>query len=844
MLIGAIAFLNLRGSGEPTPVKADSVAAINPTNGTIDAQFAVGRRPVGLAVARDGIWVANSIDRTVSRVLPDGRVDTIGPLGASPSMVTTTDKPDPDLVWIGNADDGTISRVSPTTKGVVGSPIRAGNGLSGITFGGGSIWATTAVDGTVLRIEPSTGTVLSTLKVGPALRGIIATRDAVWTVSETAGTVSRVDPRAGSVVQVIPVGNGPRSLALGAGGLWVANTLDSTVSRVDPEEGKVTATVRVGSGPRSIVFADGRVVVANEDDGTLSVIDPSGNKVVQTIRLRAAPMALAADRNRVWVSVRGGVLSYRGGTLRFINPRDEFLFRTIDPMHAWNPFGFTIATSVYDGLLSFKHVGGIEGSVILPDLAEKLVPPTEGGKTYSFRLRRGLKFSSGVPLKASDVRKSFERMFRGKGRGTAFFGAILGTEACNPQACDLSRGIFTDDAAGTVVFHLRQSTPEFAFFLANPLASILPGDTPIEDAALKPIPGTGPYFIAKADVHGEDGALTLERNRYFVPRGLAAPDGYPDRIVASWNGSPDDSINAVKAGTADSTLALDFSERIEAISNEVPGQFHIFESPFTRWVTLNENIPPLDDVRVRRAINLAVDRRAMAKVAGAPLSGQLTCQIIPPGIIGHIPYCPYTVNPNAAGIWHGPDLAAARRLVADSGTKGEQITLWQDPDNRRASVIDLLADAMRKIGYKPVIRLQSGQKTFDTALDSPKRYQSIVGGWFADYPSPSNFTIPSFACPAFADRVLGGVQTTANTAWFCSDDIDRKIQAALDAMEVDFLGSSDLWAGVDRAIVDAAPVVPYGTQRTATIVSRRVGNVQFNQLTGLLLSQMWLTDRR
>ena len=849
VLIGAVAYVTLSGPGGLTSVAADSLAVIDASSGEVTSATPVGRRPTGVAVGKSGVWVANSIDRNVSRVDPEGQLLTVGPLGASPTIVAVTDKP--NLAWVGNADDGTLSRVSPETRNVVGRPIRIGNGLSGITYGGGSIWVTNGVDGTVVKLAPPTGKIVSTLRVGPALRGIIATKDAVWTVSETAGTVSRIDPRAASVVQVIPVGNGPRSLALGAGGLWVANAFDGTISRIDPDEGKVIATVRVGRDPRSIAIAGSRVFVANETDGTVSVIEPASNKVVQTIRLGNAPMALVADAERVWVSVRGGILRYRGGTLRFRNPLDDFLFSTIDPMHAWNPFGFALATSAYDSLLSFKKVGGVEGSVILPDLARELVPPTDDGKTYSFRLRSGLKFSSGAPVKASDVRKSFERMFRGDGRGKFFFGSILGTESCKPHvACDLSRGIVTDDTAGTVIFHLRQQIPEFPFFLANPLASILPGDTPVENAGMTPIPGTGPYRITnvKGGGEGDDtrpGELTLERNPYFRPRGLAAPDGYPDRIIATWKEGPDESINAVKTGSEDSTLALDFSERIEEISNEVPGQFHIFESPFTRWVSLNENIPPLNDVRVRRAINFAVDRRAIAAVVGAPLSAELTCQILPPGIIGHVPYCPYTVNPGPAGIWSGPDLDAARRLVAASGTKGQRITLWRDPNRvSLARVLDLVADAMRKLGYEVVINSRDGDQIFESALDSPKKYQSIPGGWIADYPSPSNFMLPAFACPAFADRALAGVQTSANSAWFCSDEIDKKMQAALDAMENGLLASADLWAGVDRAVIDAAPVIPYVTQRTATIVSPRVGNVQYNPMMGLLLSQMWLSDRK
>jgi peptide/nickel transport system substrate-binding protein len=305
----------------------------------------------------------------------------------------------------------------------------------------------------------------------------------------------------------------------------------------------------------------------------------------------------------------------------------------------------------------------------------------------------------------------------------------------------------------------------------------------------------------------------------------------------------------LKAGTEDTSIdalenAPPRARPLEEVANEVPSQFHVFETPFTRWVSLNENIPPFNDVRVRRAINFAVDRRAMAEVLGAPLTADVTCQILPPGILGHVPYCPYTKNAGEAGIWTGPDLEEAKRLVAESGTRGARITLWMDPGNPAAHVIELVADAMRAIGYKPVIRRRDGFEIFATALDDPKQYQSIMAGWFADLPAPSNFTIPSFSCPDFADRIFGRPDSSANIQFFCDRTIDDMIEQALAAQEKDVLASADLWAAIDHAIVDAAPSIPYGTQRIATLVSARVGNVQYNPMTFLLFTQMWLTDRK
>ncbi len=846
LAVAATTFVVTRGGGLSS-VPADSVASIDAGSGNVTAARKVGRRPTGVVATGGGVWVANSVDRTVTRIGEDGRRDNIA-LGASPTIMAAS----PGLIWVGNADDGSVVRVDAATRAIVGDPIRTGNGLSGIAFGAGAVWVTNSVDGTVVRIDPSTGKILSTSKVGATLQGIVATDDAVWVASESAGTVNRIDPGSGSVVDAIQVGNGPRSLALGAGALWVANTFDGTVSRIDPETGSVGAAVRVGRDPRGIAIARGRVFVANETDSTISVIDAATNEVTDAITLRNAPMALAADGDRVWVSVRGGILNYKGGTLRFGSAFNEHDFSTFDPMHAWNPLGFSITTSVYDGLMAYKRAGGIEGSVAVPNLVERLLPPTNDGRTYSFRLRRGVRFSSGKELKASDVRASFERMFRIEAQSSVFVGAIAGSEACSPQACDLSKGIVTDDDAGTVIFNLRASVPEFPYFLAHPLVAILPADTPLEDLRYRPAPGTGPYMIANVKLGEErsegdvptSGELTLERNPHFRSRGAAQPDGYPDRILVSWGGTPEENLEAVKSGRVDwSVNALNGASDIEQLANEVPGQFHVLHQQATLFTTLNPNIPPTNDPRVRRAINLAVDRAAMAEVVGAPLGATVACQLLAPGVFGYVPYCPYTKNPSESGVWSGPDLAEAKRLVAESGTSGQRITLWAEQGHEWEPVIDLVADAMRKLGYRPIVRFREGFEIFTTALDDPKQYQVMLSGWFADLPVASNFVIPTFACPAFADRISGREDTTANVAWYCDPAFDAKIEAAMAAQEDDIFSSADLWTAVDRAITAAAPFVPYATLLNATLVSPRVGNIQSNPLTGVLLTQMWLSDR-
>jgi len=849
VLIAGATFTLLRTPSGLTTVPADSVALIDARSMTVKSFTRVGARPVGLATTRDGVWVANSFDRSASHVSLDGRdVTTIGGLGASPASTAIG----ANLVWIANVDGGSISRLSPQTKEEVGNRIQSGNGLSDVSFGAGALWATNSVDGTVWRIDPSTGTRTHSIDVGPAARGLAVEGREVWVASEVAQTVTKIDARSVSIVSVVPVGHGPRAVALSPNAVWVANAFDGTVSRVNRDSGAVVATIPVGAQPRSIAVAAGRVFVANEGDATISVIDPGSNRTIRTIPLHNAPMALAAQGDHVWLSVRGGASSYRGGTLRIgtaINdaPSEGEAPVSFDPAYGFVEFNYAVAPMQYDGLLAFKKTGGVEGAEIVPDLAEDLRPPTDGGKTYSFTLRSGLRYSNGSPVRAADVRASIERIFRKEVDYPAvLYSMIAGAEKCSPKACDLSASIVTDDAARTVVFHLRRAFSDFPTLLSLPFAGVVPANTPSRDMGVTPIPGTGPYRLvaAKGDVR-RGGSATLGRNPNFHARGLASPGGFADRVVVSWGGSPALHVLAVKEGSEDFTIYTQKPDiPVEQLAVQVPAQLHIFDLQSVVYATLDLKDPPFNDVRARRALNLAIDRNALATAAGGALFGSSTCQVLPRNMIGYRPYCPYTTHPNDLGTWNAPDLATARRLVAQSKTYGMHVTIWLSPGERlqRVANAKVIRDALNSIGYKADVREFKGDIYQELFSGNKKKLQAAISGWAIDYPSASSFFVPLLMCPDDAEKLTGEPQAF-NVNAFCSRELDRKVEQALEVQRADAKTAGDLWAAIDRAVVDDAPWVPLTTLRIPIFVSARVGNVLWSPAIGPLVSQMWVNAR-
>ena len=104
----------------------------------------------------------------------------------------------------------------------------------------------------------------------------------------------------------------------------------------------------------------------------------------------------------------------------------------------------------------FEAASGPDGLRLVPDLALQVPAPTDGGRTYSFRLRPGIRYSDGLLVKAGDFRYALERLFALGSPGASFYSGLVGAGACeaHPGNCDLSPGVVTNNEAGLVVFHL------------------------------------------------------------------------------------------------------------------------------------------------------------------------------------------------------------------------------------------------------------------------------------------------------------------------------------------------------------------------------------------------------
>jgi peptide/nickel transport system substrate-binding protein len=523
---------------------------------------------------------------------------------------------------------------------------------------------------------------------------------------------------------------------------------------------------------------------------------------------------------------------HRGGTLHLSAYQPS---GTIDPQINYESDFWQIFFITQDGLLGFRKAEGKDGLALVPDLAEAMPEVSDGGRSYLFHLRRGLKFSTGQDITVADVVASYQRMFKVLGPNIgSWYNIIVGADAClkTPATCTLEGGMVADPAAGTVAIHLTHPDSEFLQKISLPFASILPADTPPRDLGTTPPAATGPYMIQS---YNPMRAMVIVRNPYFHEWSAEAqPDGFVDRITLRYGLQNESEVTEVESGALDWMADPPPLDRLPEIGGFYTSQAHIHPLLAYYYVTMNNNLAPFNNMAARRAVAFAINRRVAVNLYGGPALGTPLCQLLPHGLEGYAPYCPFTKNPDQK--WSAPDLAQARDLVKASGTAGTKVTvICSDREVERAIGIYLQA-VLNDIGYDASLHSIS-YNIRDTYLQNSANHVQIgLTDWYQDYPSPSDFLNVLLSCASFHP----GSDASINMSGFCDPAIDRQMQAAMDTALTDPLAARQQWTALDRKLTDRAPLATLFQINRLDVVSPRLGNFTFSSLFHFIFSDAWV----
>jgi peptide/nickel transport system substrate-binding protein len=476
----------------------------------------------------------------------------------------------------------------------------------------------------------------------------------------------------------------------------------------------------------------------------------------------------------------------------------------LDPALAYTANSWEPLWVVYTPPLTYEHAEGEEGTELIPGVAEALPEISADGKTYVFTVRKGLKYSDGTRVKASDFEHTIKRVLNLQSGGSYLFQGIVGaTEYLDGGEADADiKGIEADDATGEVTIRLSAPDGTFSNALATSFAGLVPSKTPFESLTEHPPPGVGPYEITSSVPNRE---FVLERVKGFDIPGV--PKGNVDTITTRIVKSPARQAQDVIDGRLDYMQDPPPTDLTAEIKSRHSDRYKEWPTLSTYYFFLNQSLPPFDDKQVREAVNTALDSRALARIFGGRLKP--TCSLVPEGIPGHADFdkCPYG-DPNAPG-----DVDKARQMVEDAGAEGEQVTVFTNGDSNREQIGRYYTDMLNEIGLDAELRVVDGAVYFQTIGDEKTRAQTGFAAWFPDFPHPVTFL----------QQIDGtGIAPTNNTNVGYVDDPEINKGIADLMAEPELPEVADRWAELDRKAIEESYVAPYGSEELTTFMSDRM----------------------
>ncbi len=473
----------------------------------------------------------------------------------------------------------------------------------------------------------------------------------------------------------------------------------------------------------------------------------------------------------------------------------------MDPQISYTAEGWTAMRSVYIPLLLFKQANGEEGSKVIPGLAESLPKVSNDGKTYTLTLRKGLKYSDGSPVKASDFRNAVERMFLTDSGGASFYTDIVGAAQFQKTRSGHISGIKTNDSTGQITINLTEARGTFNQELALLFVAPVPPNTPDKDQSPNPPAGTGPYMFTKSDP-GRGWAYA--RNPEWKGNkatGIDFQDGHLDKINITVIRNQSTQVNDIEQGKLNWIFDPPPTDRYAEVKQKYTGtQFKVRPTISTYYYWFNTQEPPFNDPKVRQAVNYAVDPAALQRI----YAGQVTPtqQILPPGMPGYKKFELYPHN-----------LAKAKQLLAQANPSDKDVTVWTDDESPNDDSGTYLQDLLKQLGFNAKLKIINADNYF-TIIGNNSTANRDIGwsDWFEDYPHPGDFFDPLLNGDNIAQV------NNNNFADYDNPAVNKKITDLGHQLLTD-PGVQDQYAALDKEIMQEAPWAPYGTRVLSTFVS-------------------------
>ena len=474
----------------------------------------------------------------------------------------------------------------------------------------------------------------------------------------------------------------------------------------------------------------------------------------------------------------------------------------LDPGLSDTTEGWGVMWNVYLPLLGYEHVSGPDGAKLVPYLATSLPHISRDRRTYRLTLRKGLKYSNGTGVKATDFKETVERDLLLDSVGAAFFRNVVGAEEFAKRKKGRIRGIVVDDPSRTIIIHLVAPQGDFANVLASEFAAPVPANAPTADTSLHPLPSTGPYQITS---YQPKMRIVEQRNPHFQAWRFHGnvPAGNPDRVTWDIVPTAAAALRRVISGQDDWMSYYQVPpDRLQALEEKYGGsRLQPFTPPNLKYFFMNTRVPPFNSVKVRRAVNYAISRRWLKHLAGG--LAHTTENILPRGYPSFRAHDLYR-----------HDLRKAIRLVRESGYRGKRVFVWNHDVATDLPFTQYLVSVLNRIGFVASQKVVTASSYWTTIGRRKTRAQIGFADWVQDFPHPLDWF----------GLLDGRAITPTHNSNYANFDV-RWANRAIEALRREpYLTSAvdESWASLDRRVMRLAPWAPFLDQEGTDFFSARV----------------------
>lgn len=497
----------------------------------------------------------------------------------------------------------------------------------------------------------------------------------------------------------------------------------------------------------------------------------------------------------------------KGGTLRFANSGD---WDSLDPADTYYAYSWNFIRNYGRSLVVFKAAPGAEGAKLVPDLAETLGVPSDDAKTWTYKIRAGLKFEDGTPITSKDVKYGVLRALDKDvfPNGPTYFNDFLALEK-DYKGPYKSKGVDTkaietpDDQ--TIVFHLKQAFSGMDYFAQLPATIPVPAAKDNGAKYKEHVISSGPYKFATNNL-GKN--FELVRNENYDP--ASDPDSgrkaLPDKLAVSLNVNSDDIDNRLQSG--------DLDVGIEGSGVGPAAQGKILSDPKLKansdsaavarlWYTaINADVAPLDNIDCRKAILYGVDKTGYQRAYGGATGGDIATNMMPPLIPGFRKIDLYGVEAKPEG-----DKDKAKEALKACGKPdgfSTNISYRAERPKEKATA-EALQQSLSTFGIKATLKPFPAADYYKLYAGKPDYAKTnglgmIVAGWGADW--PDGFGFLSQIVDSRVIRAAGGNTNLGIRL----PEVDALLDKALKT--TDTPAREALWGDIDEAVMKSGEALP------------------------------------